>query len=127
MNVAPRDQDGWLIRRKINIDWAGIAVERASKMRLNDYMIKHIYEPLGLKNISMIPTPEMKKNLALMHVRNQDGTLSTCDNHIMSRALRVSTPEEIAHFVNGGGGGCFAKPQEYARKLHISRLTSWCS
>lgn len=38
-------------------------------MRLNDYFHKHILEPMGLKNIDMFPSPEMKKTLAYMHAR----------------------------------------------------------
>lgn len=48
----------------INIDWAGIVLERATKTSLNDHIQKNIMEPLGLKNINMLPTPEMKKQLA---------------------------------------------------------------
>lgn len=48
----------------IGIDWAGIVLERATKMSLNDHIQKNIVEPLGLKNINMLPTPDMKKQLA---------------------------------------------------------------
>lgn len=48
----------------INIDWAGILLERATKMSLNDHIQKNIMQPLGLQNINMLPTPEMKKQLA---------------------------------------------------------------
>ena len=54
----------------INIDWAGQLVERVSGMRLNDYFLKNIMEPCGIKNINMFPTAEMKKNLAYMHSRS---------------------------------------------------------
>ena len=50
----------------INIDWAGIVLERATGSRLNDLIQKGIIEPLGLKNVTMAPTDEMKKNLASM-------------------------------------------------------------
>ena len=53
----------------INIDWAGQLVERVSGMRLNDYFQKHIFEPMGIKNINMFPPESMKKNLAWMHTR----------------------------------------------------------
>lgn len=53
----------------INIDWAGQLVERVSGLRLNDYFQKHIFEPMGVKNINMFPTEEMKKQLAWMHAR----------------------------------------------------------
>jgi CubicO group peptidase (beta-lactamase class C family) len=53
----------------INIDWAGVLVERVSGLRLNDYFQKHIFEPMGLKNINMFPTESMKKDLAYLHAR----------------------------------------------------------
>ncbi|KAF2093754.1 beta-lactamase [Rhizodiscina lignyota] len=100
-----------------NIDWAGVALERATKMSLNDYMVQNIFEPLGLKNINMIPTKDMKEKLVYMNVRNPDGTLTFRDAHIMSRSLRIEKPEEIASYFNSGGAGCFAKPQEYCQIL----------
>lgn len=48
----------------INIDWAGIVLERATKTTLNDWIQKNIMQPLGLKNVNMLPTAEMKKELA---------------------------------------------------------------
>jgi CubicO group peptidase (beta-lactamase class C family) len=53
----------------INIDWAGVLVERVSGLRLNDYFQKHIFEPMCLKNINMFPTESMRKDLAYMHAR----------------------------------------------------------
>jgi CubicO group peptidase (beta-lactamase class C family) len=61
----------------INIDWAGIVLERATGSRLNDLIQKGIIEPLGLKNVTMLPTDEMKKNLATMHQRWPGDTTST--------------------------------------------------
>lgn len=53
----------------INIDWAGQLVERVTGLRLNDYFQKNIMEPMGLKNVNMFPTEEMRKNLCYMHAR----------------------------------------------------------
>lgn len=78
-------------------------------------MTTNIFEPLKLQNISMFPTPSMKANLAHMNFRNADGRLSEYD-HIHRRPLIVETKQDIADTLNSGGAGCFAKPQEYARK-----------
>lgn len=51
------------------IDWAGIVLERATGIRLNDWIQSNIMLPLDLKAINMFPTKEMKKNLAYMHQR----------------------------------------------------------
>lgn len=52
--------------RQINIDWAGIALERATGMILSDYCQKNIFEPLGLENISFFPSQHMRDNIATM-------------------------------------------------------------
>ena len=102
----------------INIDWAGQLIERVSGMSLNDYFIKNIFTPLGLKNTTMFPSEEMKKNLAYMHSRAAtDGSLSLYpEGHLMNRQLKVKTPEEIKATFNAGGAGCFSKPTEYCRR-----------
>lgn len=105
--------EGW--EYGVNVDWAGIAVERSTGMSLNDYLHKHIFEPLGLKNISMIPTKAMKEKLAYMHHRNSDGSLIGRD-HLLRRPLVVETPDEIRTCFNSGGAGCFSQPSDYCRK-----------
>lgn len=39
----------------INIDWAGILVERVSGLKLNDYFQQHIFKPMGITHISRFP------------------------------------------------------------------------
>jgi CubicO group peptidase (beta-lactamase class C family) len=96
-------------------------------MSLNDYCHKNIFEPLGLKNITMFPTEDMKKRLAHMHQRNQNGTLVERD-HLMLKVLGAKS-DEIGDILNSGGAGAFATPSDYARKLqtypsYYSRLTA---
>jgi CubicO group peptidase (beta-lactamase class C family) len=100
----------------INIDWAGIMVMRVTGMSLNDYFQDHIFKPLGVKNVNMFPTPEMKKNLAYMHQRGADGKLEL-EDHPNHRALVVETEEDIKVTFNSGGAGCFAQPSEYCSEL----------
>ena len=99
----------------MNIDWAGILVERVSGLKLNDYFHKHIFEPLGLKNISLFPTESMKSNLAYMNQRAPDGTLSR-RYHLQRAPLSASTEAEKKAIFHSGGGGGFANPQDYTRK-----------
>ncbi|EEH39653.1 beta-lactamase family protein [Paracoccidioides lutzii Pb01] len=96
----------------VNIDWAGIIVERITGVLLNDYFQKNIFEPLGLKNISMLPSEEMKANLAYMHSRNADGILMQRD-HVYRRPLIANDKTETKGMLNSGGAGCFANPQDY--------------
>ena len=114
MELLIRDND--LVDDQINIDWAGVLLERATGLSLNDYIHQHIFRPLGLTNISMIPTRSMKANLAYMNQRSPDGRLSGRD-HLLRRPLIVESAENIKSCFKSGGAGCFAKPQEYARKL----------
>lgn len=86
-------------------------------MTLNDYMRKNIFEPLAIKDMSMIPTAEMKARLAYMHHRSPDGALHPRD-HLMRIPLVVSGDEETARCFHSGGGGLFARPQEYCSKSH---------
>lgn len=105
----------WSLTVQVNIDWAGILLERATAISLNDYLHRNVFEPLGLKDISMLPTASMKANLALMNQRAPDGQLSSRD-HPLHRPFIVQSPEEVKGYFNSGGAGCFAKPQEYCRK-----------
>lgn len=41
---------------EVNIDWAGVLVERVTNKSLNDYFHRHIFEPMGIRNITMFPT-----------------------------------------------------------------------
>lgn len=101
----------------MNVDWAGVLVERVSGLKLNDYFQQHIFDPLELKNISMFPSEAMKRNLAYMNQRAPDGTLSK-RSHPQRLPLTVSTEEEKKAVFNSGGGGCFANPQDYTRKQY---------
>lgn len=102
----------------ISIDWAGQLVERVTAMSLNDYFLKHIFEPMAIQNISMFPTAQMKKDLAFQNVRERDGKLSVnVDGHLYRRALVVTKPEDIKATFNAGGGGCFARPAEYCQMI----------
>ncbi|KAL1959935.1 hypothetical protein VTO42DRAFT_603 [Malbranchea cinnamomea] len=100
----------------VNIDWAGILLERSTGLSLNDYIQKHIFGPLGIKNISMFPNAAMKAKLAYMHSRAPNGQLSGRD-HLLRRPLIVSSEAEVKNCLNSGGAGCFAKPQEYCQIL----------
>lgn len=84
-------------------------------MTLNDYMHLHIFQPLHLQHISMLPTKEMKTHLAYMHHREADGSLRGRD-HLLRRPLVVESAEEIQSCFNSGGAGCFAKAEDYCRK-----------
>lgn len=104
--------EGW--EYGVNIDFAGLALERATGQSLNDYCHKNIFEPLGLKDISMFPSADMKKRLAHMNHRKHDGSLIGRD-HLLRKPLVVE-PSEVKDVLNSGGAGAFSTPSDYARK-----------
>ncbi|KAH7067549.1 beta-lactamase/transpeptidase-like protein [Paraphoma chrysanthemicola] len=103
--------EGW--EYGVNIDFAGLALERSTGLSLNDYCHKNIFEPLGLKSISMFPTTDMKKRLALMHQRKSDGSLIGRD-HLLRKPLVVESADVKTVF-NSAGAGAFSKPSDYAQ------------
>ena len=102
----------------INIDWAGIVLERATGVKLNDWIQKNIMQPLGLKNVNMLPTAEMKKNLAYMHQRwpENHGKAEERD-HVYREPILAETEEDRKRIFHSGGAGAYAQPREYVQVL----------
>ncbi|GIK00368.1 hypothetical protein Aspvir_004391 [Aspergillus viridinutans] len=105
----------------VNIDWAGIMVERVTGLPLNDYFHRNIFKPLGLNNISMFAPASMKEKLIHMNQRDPQGHISGRE-HLFRRPLTVQTSEDIKTCFNSGGAGCFAKPQEYCHRLLLAEI-----
>ena len=102
----------------INIDYAGLCLERATGMSLNDYMQKNIFGPMGLKNMNMFPTQEMLTKLCYMNKRSPEGKLSLNEaGHLNRKPLYAKTKEEIDTTFNAGGAGLFARPVEYCQVI----------
>ncbi|KAA6409259.1 MAG: hypothetical protein FRX48_06812 [Lasallia pustulata] len=95
------------------IDWAGTIVERISGMSLNDYFEKNIFQPLGIQNITMFPSQQMKDRLAHMHAKWPDGSIHE-RSHLLRAPLVAGSPDGI---YNSAGAGCFARPEEYCHVL----------
>ncbi|KAF5862166.1 hypothetical protein ETB97_012063 [Aspergillus alliaceus] len=100
----------------INIDWAGVVVERITGLSLNDYFHRHIFEPLGLQEISLFPNARMQSKLAHMNSRAPGGQLTPRD-HLLRRPLIMEKSEEGLACFNSGGAGCFATPRDYCQIL----------
>jgi len=101
----------------INIDWAGIVLERATGVKLNDWMQKHIMEPLKLQNVNLIPTDSMKKELAYMHQRWPGSSEAEERDHIYREPIIAETEEEKKRLFQSGGGGAYARPTDYVQIL----------
>ncbi|OQD77806.1 hypothetical protein PENDEC_c002G05549 [Penicillium decumbens] len=100
----------------VNTDWVGIVIERVTKKTLNEYFHQHIFEPLGLTHISMIPTPAMKEKLAYMHQRDSNGRVHPRD-HLLRRPLTVETESDLKSLFYSGGAGCYSTPEDYCQIL----------
>lgn len=94
-------------------------LERATGLTLNDYFHEHIFQPLDLQSISLIPTEAMKQKLVQMSARAPDGQLSAIDP-IQPRALTVGSEIDGKPFFHSGGGGGFAAPRDYCRMFYPS-------
>jgi methyl acetate hydrolase len=60
----------------VNTDWLGLAVERVSGQRLSDYLVEHVYEPLGMTNSTFAPSAEQRARLLPVRMRTADGALA---------------------------------------------------
>ncbi|KAH6678871.1 beta-lactamase family protein [Plectosphaerella plurivora] len=110
--------EGW--EYGVGIDWAGVALERASGMTLNDFLQKRVFTPLGITDMSMIPNSDMRSRMAYMHQRDANGILRPRD-HLL-RAPLVIDPEnsaEVGALFNSGGAGMFARPRDYCKVLAV--------
>jgi CubicO group peptidase (beta-lactamase class C family) len=86
----------------INIDWAGLAVEKASGQKLDAYFRDHIFGPLGMKDTGFVTTQEQRARQVHVHQRKEDGSL-------VPQPLETQfTPEFWA-----GGGGLYSTAGDY--------------
>lgn len=83
-------------------------------------MQKHIFQPLGIKDMSMLPNKDMRNRLAYMHSRDADGNIRPRD-HLLRLPLMINLDNESERRLvfNSGGAGMFAKPQDYCSKLSM--------
>lgn len=93
----------------INIDWAGKMVEVASGMKLGRYMQANIFEPLGMTSTAFHITDDMRRRLAKIHARGDDGKLEP--------QLELEIPQEPEFEM--GGGGLYSTIGDYARFVRM--------
>ncbi|KAI9150867.1 beta-lactamase [Paramyrothecium foliicola] len=74
------NQPGEKFQYGTSMDWVGVLVERISGLSLEDYFKKHIFEPLGVQDVSFFPSMDLKENLAFLHERARNGQLSQIDH-----------------------------------------------
>ncbi len=103
----------------MNLDWAGIVLERITGQRLNDYFAEHIFAPLGVdtKGATMFPPAAAQSNLASIHQRDATSGELRVRDHFYGSPLKQDSTEKQNAFFQSGGAGLFAKPKEYVKVL----------
>lgn len=108
-----------LITIQVNIDWAGIILERITGQHLGDYFREHIFAPLGIdtNGATMFPPSSAQSNLASIHQRDPTSGEITEREHLYGASLKQDNAEKQDAFFQSGGAGLFAKPREYVKIL----------
>jgi CubicO group peptidase (beta-lactamase class C family) len=89
------------------LDWCGVLLERIEGVKLGEWFEKHLFEPLGIKDITFDigKRPDMEKRLVGMTGRAPDGTVS-------ERALVIACGSELSrageHFPHRNGASFHA-------------------
>lgn len=82
----------------IGIDWAGIILERVTGQSLEEYFKEHIFEPLGLKDLTFYITPENAPRFQVIQTRKEGGWAPA------GFSYRDRTPGVRYKQLSGGGG-----------------------
>jgi CubicO group peptidase (beta-lactamase class C family) len=89
----------------ISIDWAGLAVEQASGLKLADYMQTNLFGPLGMSDTGFRINDSQRARLARLYGRTREGALVP-----VTRDQPPPDPE-----FDGGGGALFSTVRDYAK------------
>lgn len=80
----------------IGIDWAGRLAEAVTGgLNLEQYMQRHIFAPLGMRDTSFDPRPEWASRTVTVHARQPNGSLVPTES---------APPPANREFYPGGGG-----------------------
>ena len=93
----------------INIDFVGKAVEAVSGKKLGAYLAEHVLGPLGMNDTAFKITPAMRKRLAKIHQRGDDGKLTPL--------MDLEIPQEPEFEM--GGGGLYGTAGDYLKFLRM--------
>ncbi|HKX09420.1 MAG TPA: serine hydrolase domain-containing protein, partial [Stellaceae bacterium] len=92
----------------INLDWVGKMVEAVSGQKLGTYLSENVRGPLGMRDTAFRITPAMRRRLAKIHQRGEDGKLSPTD---------IELPQEPEFEM--GGGGLHGTAPDYLRFVRM--------
>jgi CubicO group peptidase (beta-lactamase class C family) len=106
-------EPGTAWRYGYGIDWAGLAVMRATQSTLEEYMAAHIWGPTDMRSTTFSPfrsRPDLLPRLARMTHRDAHGNLT-------ERPSAGSIRSEAENVEFGGGGGCYGTANDYIKLL----------
>lgn len=104
-----------------SIDWAGKLVERASGLRLDQYMEQHIFKPAGATSLTFFPTDEIKAHKMGICYRKPDGEVALIPGGFGMG--RPSSVDQVSTELLLGGAGLFGTNKDY---LAILRKVLQC-
>lgn len=120
----------------INTDWAGLLVQQVAGTKLSEYLQKNVLDPLGMTDTSMVIRPDMRKRLASIHTRGEDGSLTPIElelpqqqeTEMGGQALYGTAPDYLKFvrmLLNRGQGpnGRLMKP-ETVEQLSVNQIGS---
>ncbi len=105
--------EGWIYG--VGIDWAGILISRAVDKPLETIFQKNIFQPLGIKNVTMRPSQDdhAHKVVECAASNKQNRKIHTIPHLFgVSGSDSILTKESHKDF---GGSGLFAQPSEYIK------------
>ncbi|RDH27200.1 beta-lactamase/transpeptidase-like protein [Aspergillus welwitschiae] len=112
----------------IGVDWAGFLLERVTGQTLHEYMQQHIFQPLRLIHISMVPNEANQAKMACMHQQDSNGQLYVRKEHPFQRSLAIgqNPNDSPSSFCFSGGAGCFSTAHDYCRILSTLLNSGTC-
>jgi len=90
----------------VSTAWLGLVVEAVTDQKLDEYLTRHVFEPLGMTDTTFRPTEAQRARLMEIHDRAPDGGLVLSDIEILEEP-------ELAF----GGEGAYGTAGDYMRFL----------
>jgi CubicO group peptidase (beta-lactamase class C family) len=87
----------------IGIDWAGLVVEAATGTTLGRFLDAELFGPLGMRETTFAPSPELQARMASLHLSTPDGPVP------------FAMPAPEAPEFEMGGGGLVSTTADYLR------------
>lgn len=91
-----------------NIDWCGQVVEAIAGKRLGAVFQERIFDPCGIKDMTFSINDDLRRRLAIMHERGEDGSLTPMEFEL------TAEPE-----VHMGGHGLYGTVGDYMRFIRM--------